>query len=70
MAVKVSVSKDILANAPLLAGAVLGILAGPISKLLGGQPLVEGDWLSLFGGISALLTGNLERKSFAPKKQD
>ena len=70
MAVKVSVSKDILANAPLLAGAVLGILAGPISKLLGGIPLVETDWLALFGGISALLTGNLERKSFAPKKQD
>ena len=70
MAVKVSVSKDILANAPLLAGAVLGILAGPISKLLGGTPLVETDWLALFGGISALLTGNLERKSFAPKKQD
>jgi hypothetical protein len=68
MAVKVSVSKDILANAPLLAGALLGILAGPISKLLGGQPLVETDWLALFGGLSALLTGNLERKSFAPKK--
>ena len=70
MGMKVSVSKDILSNAPLLAGAVLGILAGPISKLLGGIPLVETDWLALFGGISALLTGNLERKSFAPKKQD
>lgn len=68
MAVKVSVSKDWLSNAPLLAGAVLGILAGPISKVLSGQPLVELDWIALFGGISALLTGNLERKSFAPKK--
>ena len=69
MSVKVSVSKDILANAPLLAGAVIGILAGPISKFLSGQPLVELDWIALFGGISALLTGNLERKSFAPKKE-
>lgn len=69
MAVKVSVSKDLIANAPLLIGAVLGILAGPISKLLGGQHLVETDWLALFGGVSALLTGNLERKSFAPKKE-
>lgn len=69
MAVKVSVSKDAIANAPLLAGALLGICAGPVSKLLGGQPLVETDWLALFGGISALLTGNLERKAFAPKKE-
>ena len=68
MGMKVSVSKDILANAPLLVGALIGILAGPISKVLSGQPLVELDWLALFGGISALLTGNLERKSFAPKK--
>jgi hypothetical protein len=69
MAVKVSVSKDVLANAPLLAGALLGILAGPVSKFLSGQPLVELDWIALFGGIAALLTGNLERKSFAPKKE-
>jgi hypothetical protein len=69
MSVKVSVSKDLLANAPLLIGALLGILAGPISKALSGQPLVELDWIALFGGISALLTGNLERKSFAPKKE-
>lgn len=69
MAVKVSVSKDVIANAPLLAGALLGICAGPISKLLGGQPVDTTDWLALFGGISALLTGNLERKSFAPKKE-
>ena len=69
MGMKVSVSKDILTNAPLLIGAVLGICAGPISKLLGGEPLFETDWLALFGGISALLTGNLERKAFAPKKE-
>jgi hypothetical protein len=70
MAVKVSVSKDIFANAPLLVGALLGICAGPISKFFSGEPLVETDWLALFGGISALLTGNLERKSFAPKKKE
>lgn len=69
MAVKVSVSKDLLANLPLLVGAVIGILAGPISKFLSGEPLLETDWLALFGGIAALLTGNLERNSFAPKKE-
>jgi hypothetical protein len=70
MAVKVSVSRDIKTNAPLLAGALVGILAGPLSKLLGGDPISTTDWLAVFGGLSALLTGNLERKSFAPKKEE
>ena len=70
MAIRVSSSKDWKTNAPLLSGALLGILSGPISKALSGEPLLATDWMAILGGLSALLTGNLERKSFAPKKED
>lgn len=64
--VKFVPSSDRKVNVTLLAGAILGCATPTISKLLSKQPLDTNDFMTLFGCLAGLLTGNVERKKKVP----
>ena len=64
--VKFTPSPDRTANVTLLAGAILGCVTPTVSKLLAKQPLDTNDFMTLFGCLAGLLTGNVARRKKIP----